>query len=39
MTVLLEATSPGLINAAGFILFLGGLALIGGWLQQLTRSA
>lgn len=38
MNVLLETTYfPGLVNAAGYILFFGGLALILGWVSYLTR--
>lgn len=37
-SVLLQTTTwPGLVNAAGYILFFGGLTLLGAWLSHLTR--
>jgi hypothetical protein len=38
ISILLQTmTWPGLVNIAGFILFFGGLALLGAWLSHLTR--
>lgn len=36
--VLQSTTYPGLVNGAGYLLFFGGLVLIGAWLSSLTRS-
>lgn len=37
--LLLQSTTyPGLVNGAGYLLFFGGLVLIGAWLSSLTRS-
>ncbi|WP_282190211.1 hypothetical protein [Halocatena salina] len=39
MNLVLQSTAyPGLVNGAGYLLFFGGLILIGAWLSLLTRS-
>lgn len=36
--LLQETTYPSFVNGAGYLLFFGGIVLIGGWLASLTRS-
>lgn len=39
LNVLLQSTTyPTLVNGAGYLLFFGGIVLIGAWLASLTRS-
>lgn len=38
MSVLLETMAqPGLVNAAGYLLFFGGIALTVGWIARFMR--